>query len=73
MATQTNLMTPRMILRLVIVIIVVPLAPLIISGAWDWWEAWAYATLYILGFLISRILAARRHPDIIAERARSWK
>ena len=33
-------------------------------------EAWVYAAVCILGFAISRALAARRHPDIIAERAR---
>jgi protein-S-isoprenylcysteine O-methyltransferase Ste14 len=73
MATQTKLMTPRTILRLVIVLVVFPLIPMIISGVWDWWEAWAYAILSILGFIISRVLAARRHPDIIAERARSME
>ena len=73
MNTQTKLMTPKTIVRMVIVLLVVPLAPMIISGAWDWWEAWAYAIINILGFIVSRVLAARRHPDIIAERARSME
>jgi protein-S-isoprenylcysteine O-methyltransferase Ste14 len=42
----------------------------LISWQWDWWEAWVYAIISILGFAISRVLAARRHPDLIAERAR---
>ena len=51
-------------------VVFIPFLPLLISRQWDWWEAWAYAILYILGFVISRVLAARRHPDLIAERAR---
>jgi protein-S-isoprenylcysteine O-methyltransferase Ste14 len=73
MTAQTRLMTPRTVLRLVVVLIVFPLVPMIISAAWDWWEAWAYAILSIGGFVISRMLAARRHPDILAERARSME
>jgi protein-S-isoprenylcysteine O-methyltransferase Ste14 len=51
-------------------VVLFPLLPLLISRRWDWWEAWIYAAVYILGFAISRALAARRHPDILAERAR---
>jgi protein-S-isoprenylcysteine O-methyltransferase Ste14 len=46
------------------------LLPMLISGRWDWWEAWVYAGITILGFAISRALTVRRHPDLIAERAR---
>jgi protein-S-isoprenylcysteine O-methyltransferase Ste14 len=42
----------------------------LISQQWDWWQAWVYAIVSILGFVISRALAARRHPDLLAERAR---
>jgi len=51
-------------------IVVIPFLPLLISRQWDWWEAWVYAIIGILGFAISRALAARRHPDLLAERAR---
>ena len=39
---------------------------------WDWWDAWAYALIGVLGFAISRILAARHHPDpdLLGERAK---
>ena len=73
MNTQTKLMTPKTVIRLVLIIVVFPLIPMIISGAWNWWEAWAYAIISILGFIVSRVLASRRHPDIIAERARSME
>lgn len=73
MVTQTKFMTPKTILRLVIILLVFPLIPMIISGVWDWWEAWVYAVMNILGFIISRALAARRNPDILVERARSME
>ena len=51
-------------------IFVIPFLPLLISGHWDWWEAWTYAITGLLGFFISRVLAAQKHPDLLAERAR---
>ncbi|MFO7743354.1 MAG: isoprenylcysteine carboxylmethyltransferase family protein [Anaerolineae bacterium] len=51
-------------------IVVVPCLPLLISWRWDWREAWVYAIIAVLGFAVSRVLAARRHPDLLAERAR---
>ena len=62
---------PGSLLLMILVIFVVPLLPLIISGRWDWWEAWVYALLSIFGFIISRLLAAKKHPDVIKERART--
>jgi protein-S-isoprenylcysteine O-methyltransferase Ste14 len=62
---------PGSVLMMFLVILVVPCLPLLISGRWDWWEAWIYALLCILGFAISRLLAARKHPDVIRERART--
>lgn len=73
MATQTKFITPKTILRMALVVLVFPLLPMIISGAWDWWEAWAYAILSMVGFIVSRVLAAQRHPDILVERARSME
>lgn len=60
----------RVIVQLVIVVVIVPLLPLIISGEWSWWQGWAYAAINILSFVISRLLLARVHPDLIRERAR---
>lgn len=71
MKTQTKLMAPRTLFRLALVLFVFPMIPMIISGVWDWWEAWAYVILSVAGFIVSRGLAARRHPDILEERARS--
>ena len=61
---------PRAIIQMLFFVVVVPFLPLLISWHWDWWEAWVFALVCILGFAISRALAARRHPDLLAERAR---
>lgn len=71
MSENQSFLSPRLIVQLLIVIVVVPLLPMLISGRWNWWEAWAYAAIHILGLIVSRWLAARRHPDILAERARA--
>ena len=71
MTQQTKFLSPRTIAQLVIVLVIVPLMPMIISGAWDWWQAWTYAILCFLGFVISRALASRRHPDLLKERSDS--
>lgn len=65
--------TPKVVVGLLIVVVVIPLLPLLISGDWAWWEAWTYAVTAVLGFILSRALAAKRHPDILAERARSME
>lgn len=68
--TNERVLTPGVILQLLLFIVVVPFLPLLISWRWGWWEAWVYALVAILGFVVSRALAARRHPDLLAERAR---
>jgi protein-S-isoprenylcysteine O-methyltransferase Ste14 len=69
MTDQQRIITPRLILQLLFFIVLIPFLPLLISRQWDWWEAWIYAIVSILGFVISRVLVARLHPDMIAERA----
>lgn len=63
--------TLNLIVQLILVLIILPFLPLLVSGQWDWWAAWAYAITNILAFAVSRALAARRHPDILAERTNS--
>ena len=70
MRDQQMSITPRVIVQLLLVIVVIPFLPLLISWDWLWWEAWVYAILCILGFAVSRVLAGRRHPDLLVERAR---
>ena len=70
MASRQRIMSPWVLVQTLLFVVFVPFLPLLISRRWNWWEAWVYAAVFILGFAISRVLAARRHPDILAERAR---
>ena len=73
MSHQRTLVTPSLVVKLLLFVVGVPFLPLLISQRWDWWEAWVCAIVGVLGFVISRALAATRHPDLLAERARSFE
>jgi protein-S-isoprenylcysteine O-methyltransferase Ste14 len=73
MNIQKKSFTPRYVIQLLLFIIVIPFLPLFISGSWDWWEAWVYGFINVLGFAISRAMAAKRNPDLISERAQFMK
>ncbi len=60
----------RTLLQALAVVVLLPFLPLLISGRWDWRAGWVYWVASVLGFVVSRVLASRRHPDLIAERAR---
>ncbi len=62
--------TLRVVIQMTLVVLVAPFLPMIVSGQWDWWQAWAYAVASISAFIVSRVIANRRHPDLIKERAR---
>ena len=70
MSETQRTFTLKVVIQMLLVVFVAPCIPLIISDQWNWWQAWAYAVVSILTFIISRILVNRRHPDLIAERAR---
>jgi protein-S-isoprenylcysteine O-methyltransferase Ste14 len=70
MSDVKRALTVRVIVQMTLVVFIAPLLPMIISGQWAWWQAWAYAIASTLAFILSRVLAGRRHPDLIAERAR---
>lgn len=59
----------RTIFQMLVFIVLVPFLPLLISLEWDWWQAWAYGLIGVLGFVVSRTLVNMRHPDLLAERA----
>jgi protein-S-isoprenylcysteine O-methyltransferase Ste14 len=63
-----KIFSARVVLQLLIVLVLIPFLPLLITGRWNWWEAWGYAIISILGFVASRALALRRHPDLLSER-----
>lgn len=69
MKKQKKVNVARVAIMLLLVLVVFPLLPIIISGRWDWWEAWVMAAVYVLAFFVSRAVAARKTPDILVERA----
>jgi protein-S-isoprenylcysteine O-methyltransferase Ste14 len=71
MDRPSRLIAPRFAVSLALVLFVIPMLPLLITGKWDRWEAWAYFVVSVVGFVLSRASATRRHPDLLAERARS--
>jgi hypothetical protein len=48
------LMTPGVVIRMLLFIVVIPFLPLLISFRWVWWEAWAYGILSVSSFVVSR-------------------
>ena len=70
MSQKEKILKLRVVLMLLVFIVGVPMLPLLISWDWAWWEAWAYAGVSILGFVVSRALANRKHPDLLAERGK---
>jgi protein-S-isoprenylcysteine O-methyltransferase Ste14 len=70
-SSQLNNSRFIVVIPLLLIVFVIPFLPLLIARRWNWWEAWLYAIICILGFAVSRALAARRHPDLLAERAGS--
>jgi len=73
MDNQKKRLTPRLVIILILFIIVIPFLPLLISRSWDWWEAWVFGFVNVLGYVISRAMAAKRNPDLITERAQFMK
>jgi len=65
---QKKILSFRMIIILLIFIVLIPMSPLLISWHWNWWQAWVYFLINLVGFIISRLVANQRHPDLIAER-----
>ncbi len=61
--------SPAVIVQLVLVLLIFPLLPILITWKWNWWQAWVYYVLLVLSFIVSRNLARKRHPDILQERA----
>jgi len=70
MSEKEKTLTPRVAILVFVFIILAPMLPILISWQWNWWEAWVYALGSILGFIISRYLAWRKNPDILAERGK---
>jgi protein-S-isoprenylcysteine O-methyltransferase Ste14 len=70
MDNREKVLSMGVILQVLIFVVGVPFLPLLISWDWGWWQAWVFGLLSVCGFAVSRALAGRRHPDLLAERAK---
>ena len=67
-------LSPSLWIRAVILaistVIVLPALVLLISaGRWDWGWAWVYLGISLTTAVLSRVIMARIHPDMLRERA----
>ncbi|HOU45211.1 MAG TPA: isoprenylcysteine carboxylmethyltransferase family protein [Anaerolineaceae bacterium] len=69
MKNKNSVTIIRIVVMLLLVLVVIPLLPILISGRWNWWEAWVMLAVFVLSFILSRALAVRKSPDILKERA----
>jgi protein-S-isoprenylcysteine O-methyltransferase Ste14 len=70
MQRSQKLSVLRTIIQLLVYVLLLPLLPLLLSQQWDWWEAWLYAIICILNFIVSRLIAIKVHPDLVTERSK---
>ncbi len=66
---QTGLSAQQVLRPLASLVIMVG-APFLAAGRLDWWAAWALIAVTLALSAVSRIIPARRNPDLLAERAR---
>lgn len=60
----------RQVARALVSLVVMTGAPFLAAGRLDWWPAWALVALTLAASVVSRIIPARKNPDLLAERAR---
>ncbi|HUW68605.1 MAG TPA: isoprenylcysteine carboxylmethyltransferase family protein [bacterium] len=71
METPEYHITWKTVVMLVVALVILPILPILITGRWDWWQAWAYAAATMISFAASRAVASKKHPGILKERAES--
>lgn len=60
--------SPKILVQLFLVLVLGPFLPMLIPWRWGWWEAWVYAVVNILGFIVSRTMIS---ADLRRERFHS--
>lgn len=58
---------------LIIIHLLIPLILLISGGDLGWWQAWLYSSLIIVAGLGPRMWVEKKHPELMAERAKFGK
>jgi protein-S-isoprenylcysteine O-methyltransferase Ste14 len=70
---MTNQTSPKIdaktVIRVLLYLLYVPLVLFLSAGRLDWGTAWAYAIIGVVSSIGGRMLMARKHPDLVAERA----
>lgn len=63
-------MTTAQWIRLIVVYLLIPLV--LLTCGWDlgWWQAWGLSMMMVSSGIGARIWAERRHPGLLAERAK---
>jgi len=64
---------PRLWFALIFTYLFIPLILLVCGGDVSWWQAWVFLVLIFVAGIGGRILAEKRHPGILVERATSEK
>jgi protein-S-isoprenylcysteine O-methyltransferase Ste14 len=58
---------------LIVTYLLIPLVLLVSGGDFGWWQAWVFSLLIVVTGIGGRMLAERRHPGLLAERAKFGK
>ena len=65
---ETQTVSPRQWIRLVVFYLLIPLVLLICGGDLGWWQAWLYSLLIVVAGIGGRMWAEQRHPGLMSER-----
>ena len=65
--------SPRLWFSLIFTYLFIPLVLLVCGGDFSWWQAWVFSVLIFVAGIGGRILAEKRHPGLLVERATSLK
>jgi protein-S-isoprenylcysteine O-methyltransferase Ste14 len=65
-----QVLSPRYLIRLTATYLLIPV--LLFAAGWDfgWWQAWVFTVLIVAAGFGSRFWGERRHPGLLAERAK---
>ena len=65
--------SPRNWIATILAYVLMASVLLIIAGDPGWWQGWLYSCLFVAIGVLSRILAEKRHPGLMAERSKWGK
>ena len=63
-------LNPYQWIRLIMTYLLIPLVLWVCGWDFGWWQAWVFSLLIVVAGIAGRIWAERRHPGLLAERAK---